>query len=256
MGYDGIIYENAKDHFPHMIYLPDGTKHYIAFYPTQIKSIDNIGTFDAYNPNIYYQLKDDKVPATLSNIKMFERATDTLRDIVMVTNNAKEFVFRENEANIGKAKTIDVYDNASNKVLLLKELQTKKADQSILDRMLWYAVENGYDYLALPKGDWKAINNQIETIDIKIDDDTFTQRQAIPITQEMAEEVMSRGEQLFQLKPNSSLSEYESTKVNVNTLRLAIKAGGFTQNSLNVEGEGGAGDTKLFLELTSIRIYR
>lgn len=255
MGYDGIIYENAKDHFPHMIYLPDGTKHYIAFYPTQIKSIDNIGTFDAYNPNIYYQLKDDKVPATLSNIKMFERATDTLRGIITITNNAKEFIFRENEANIGKAKTIDVYDNASNKVLLLQELQTKKADQSILDRMLWYAVENGYDYLALPKGDWKAINNQIETIDIKIDDDTFTQRQAIPITQEMAEEVMSRGEPLFRLKPNSSLSEYESTKVNVNTLRLAIKAGGFTQNSLNVEGEGGAGDTKLFFRTNFHKEY-
>ena len=249
LGYDGITHIGGGR--------VGDTEHrvYIAFYPTQIKSIDNIGTFDAYNPNIYYQLKDDKTPVTLSNIKMFERATDTLRDIVTITNNAKEFVFRENEANIGKAKTIDVYDNTSNKILLLKELQTKKADQSILDRMLWYAVENGYDYLALPKGDWKAINNQIETIDIKIDDDTFTQRQAIPITQEMAEEVMSRGEPLFRLKPNSSLSEYESTKVNLNTLRLAIKAGGFTQNSLNVEGEGGAGDTKLFFRTNFHKEY-
>lgn len=255
-GYDGVIYEAQMieyGYYGHRI--TKTAKTYVVFNPTQIKSIDNIGTFDAHNPNIYYQLKDDKVPATLSNIKMFERATDTLRDIITITNNAKEFVFRENEANIGKAKTIDVYDNTSNKVLLLKELQTKKADQSILDRMLWYAVENGYDYLALPKGDWKAINNQIETIDIKIDDDTFTQRQAIPITQEMAEEAMSRGEPLFQLKPNSSLSEYESTKVNVNTLRLAIKAGGFTQNSLNVEGEGGAGDTKLFFRTNFHKEY-
>lgn len=247
-GYDGVILNDGKE-------LTSQFLEAIVFNPTQIKSIDNIGTFDAYNPNIYYQLKDDKVSVTLSNIKMFERATDTLRDIIMITNNAKEFVFRENEANIGKAKTIDVYDNTSNKVLLLEELQTKKADQSILDRMLWYAVENGYDYLALPKGDWKTINNQIETIDIKIDDDTFTQRQAIPITQEMTEEAMSRGEPLFQLKPNSSLSEYESTKNNLNTLRLAIKAGGFTQNSLNVEGEGGVGDAKLFFRTNFHKEY-
>jgi len=39
-GYDGVINNNEE---------------YIAFYPTQIKSVYNRGTFDKNNPNIYYQ---------------------------------------------------------------------------------------------------------------------------------------------------------------------------------------------------------
>lgn len=45
-GYDGIIYENQFE--------GEG-KSYIVFNSSQFKSVDNRGTFDAENPNIYYQ---------------------------------------------------------------------------------------------------------------------------------------------------------------------------------------------------------
>lgn len=43
-GYDGV-----------MITAPDGTVLVNVFDSKQIKSVENIGTFDAGNPNIYYQ---------------------------------------------------------------------------------------------------------------------------------------------------------------------------------------------------------
>ena len=42
--YDGVIVKGV-----------DGSETYVAFEPTQIKSVYNKGTFDANNPNIYYQ---------------------------------------------------------------------------------------------------------------------------------------------------------------------------------------------------------
>lgn len=45
MGHDGVIYNDAHDYFPNMV--SEGTRHYIAFHPEQIKSLDNQGT---YNP--------------------------------------------------------------------------------------------------------------------------------------------------------------------------------------------------------------
>lgn len=53
LGYDGIIDESVSQKFN--MNIPAGTTHYIAFNSTQIKSVDNRGTFDESNPNIYYQ---------------------------------------------------------------------------------------------------------------------------------------------------------------------------------------------------------
>lgn len=52
-GYDSIIIQNTR-------YDADSAEsstnnQYVAFYPEQIKSVDNRGTFDAENPNIFYQ---------------------------------------------------------------------------------------------------------------------------------------------------------------------------------------------------------
>lgn len=55
-GYDGVIIKNLKDKPIEGEYggqTPD--THYLAFNNTQIKSVDNQGTFDSDNPNIYYQ---------------------------------------------------------------------------------------------------------------------------------------------------------------------------------------------------------
>lgn len=59
-GYDGVIIRNTRDHYnskreakgdkPHLVV--------VAFDPTQIKSVDNVGTFDATDPRILYQSGD------------------------------------------------------------------------------------------------------------------------------------------------------------------------------------------------------
>ena len=54
LGYDGIVDSTVSDKFSNMNLSPE-TTHYIAFEPTQIKSVDNNGNFSADDPNIYHQ---------------------------------------------------------------------------------------------------------------------------------------------------------------------------------------------------------
>ena len=54
LGYDGIVDSTVSDKFSNMNLDPE-TTHYIAFEPTQIKSVDNNGNFSADDPNIYHQ---------------------------------------------------------------------------------------------------------------------------------------------------------------------------------------------------------
>ena len=55
LGYDGIVDSTVSDKFSNMNLDPE-TTHYIAFEPTQIKSVDNNGNFSADDPNIYHQV--------------------------------------------------------------------------------------------------------------------------------------------------------------------------------------------------------
>ena len=50
LGYDGIVMD-AETYFPRMKYT-EGTKHYILFDPTKVKSLFNRGTYDPSNPDI------------------------------------------------------------------------------------------------------------------------------------------------------------------------------------------------------------
>ena len=54
LGYDGIVDSTVSDKFSNMNLSPE-TTHYIAFEPTQIKSVDNNGNFDPEDANIYHQ---------------------------------------------------------------------------------------------------------------------------------------------------------------------------------------------------------
>ena len=62
-GFDGIIMDADKEFgsgrkMGQAMAMDEGTKHYIVFDPANIKSIDNQGTFDTNNPNIYMQNKN------------------------------------------------------------------------------------------------------------------------------------------------------------------------------------------------------
>jgi len=59
IGFDGIIYKDASKHFENFgargngEKIKPGTRHYIVWDSRQIKSVENQGTFDPSNPNIY-----------------------------------------------------------------------------------------------------------------------------------------------------------------------------------------------------------
>ena len=57
-GYDGVIFENITDEGPFGQGYGWDDKIYVAFTPTQIKSVNNRGTFDASDPRILYQGAD------------------------------------------------------------------------------------------------------------------------------------------------------------------------------------------------------
>lgn len=77
-GYDGIIIQDTEVDYASA--QADTNTQYVAFYPEQIKSVDNQGTFDAGNTNIYYQGKDKKSELSLimaTNVKI-----STINDIL------------------------------------------------------------------------------------------------------------------------------------------------------------------------------
>ena len=59
IGFDGIVYKDAAQHFPNFGSSGDGkaikpgTRHYVIWDSRQIKAANNQGTFDPSNPNIY-----------------------------------------------------------------------------------------------------------------------------------------------------------------------------------------------------------
>jgi len=72
-GYDGIIDNTVQEKFPNMEIEP-GTAHYVVFEPTQIKSVDNRGSFDPQNPNIFKQGDRGTFNRLTNVIKVMETA--------------------------------------------------------------------------------------------------------------------------------------------------------------------------------------
>lgn len=68
LGYDGIVLNNTNVDTRSYENLHDV---YVAFYPEQIKSVNNQGTFDENNPNIYFQRKRVEAPGQM---KLFQDA--------------------------------------------------------------------------------------------------------------------------------------------------------------------------------------
>lgn len=76
-GYDGIIIHPdflQGDEWPEL-----QNKQYIAFYPNQIKSVFNRGTFDPNNPNILFQLA--KPEAAKSLLDIYAKISDRILDL-------------------------------------------------------------------------------------------------------------------------------------------------------------------------------
>jgi len=55
LGHDGVHYRNAKSFFPGMEGVTEDTDHWIAFSPEQVKSVDNLGTFNPKDNRYRYE---------------------------------------------------------------------------------------------------------------------------------------------------------------------------------------------------------
>jgi hypothetical protein len=93
-GFDGFIIPNADQRFKNMG-MEEGTVHYIAFEPTQIKSTGNKGDFDPNNPNI------------LAESEQFGLFGGT--DEIMTLNKAQELQVDEARAELQQVKAEQEY---------------------------------------------------------------------------------------------------------------------------------------------------
>ena len=96
LGFDGMIVNNVYDS-----HTADGTiNDYIAFEPTQIKSAtDNVGTFDASNPDIRYSLATD-----MARDAVMTALEGAGIDVEMATPEMVEDVLRARDAEFMSAK--------------------------------------------------------------------------------------------------------------------------------------------------------
>ena len=65
-GYDGVIIKNTMDMHSYSV-KPEWTDIYVVFEPTQIKSIENDGTFNKINPSILHQQAQEIVKGTFEH---------------------------------------------------------------------------------------------------------------------------------------------------------------------------------------------
>lgn len=168
MGYDGIIDDTVARRFKNVPGMQEGTTHYVAFEPNQIKAVDNTGAFDSDdNRFMYSSLKPSysavgtfggRVPAqpprdTLSRIEgqfqynvIAPRMEKLLRlvggkigiDQHKAQSIAEGTIYNLQDKNIGIAKLIDrvranggTISDASD-TYLREQLMTGKAEAAIL----------------------------------------------------------------------------------------------------------------------------
>lgn len=85
-GFDGVVAEYGD------------RKHYVAFFPNQIKSTENVGTFDPSDPRILYQSKYDEILAR-------QRQLEGLRAAIKDPETGKVYVGSSHQAAIESLPT-------------------------------------------------------------------------------------------------------------------------------------------------------
>ena len=109
---DGVIVRNIRDDWAQN----DGGEiatTYIVFNPEQIKSVNNQGTFDAENPNIYYQSEIDRENIETSFGDTLENITDAVKADVL--NIAVENNLSEDEFSFEDIRVYGSYSKGQNK---------------------------------------------------------------------------------------------------------------------------------------------
>ena len=166
LGYDGIIDSSVTDKFSNMN-MEYGTTHYIAFYPEQIKAIDNRGTFNAENPNIYYQSAYHGTPHKFDNfstehIGSGEGAQAHGWGLYFADNKDVSEDYRKRL--VGTEETI-LYNGESPKYI---EFKSGMNNSQLLDAILYRGKEGVINHLEKSKPfgkDTKELIDYVKSID-------------------------------------------------------------------------------------------
>jgi hypothetical protein len=89
-GYDGLIFDDANR--------GSLATSYVAFSPSQIKAVDNRGTFDPNDPRILHALADDRAPAA-------EPETETTTPEAALGNRINDYLNKASKALASKIKS-------------------------------------------------------------------------------------------------------------------------------------------------------
>lgn len=169
--YDGIIIHNIRDDWSQRDDGGEVATTYVTFNPEQIKSVDNQGTFDKSNPNIYFQRTNrDNIN---SNIE--ENFNDTTENITSYIKDDIQNILDENNVDESEFKLEDIkiygsYSTSTNKKgsdldFLVQYSGTMKEDVAFnmfADNNLSITDKNGNDV----KVDLNPINSSLSgTID-------------------------------------------------------------------------------------------
>lgn len=113
-GYDGFITEDMEQ--------------IVVLHPEQIKSVDNQGTFDENNPNIYYDVEDEAPKKTEAPIT---QEAETVEDELEVPETVADKIIR-GESRFGKLYTewVDRYTPIENLVKKAEQKTGEKLDTS------------------------------------------------------------------------------------------------------------------------------
>ena len=174
-GYDGIKYINQIE------WADENRYDYIAFKPEQIKSVNNQGTFDASNPNIYYQNAgtnyQEQVQDIKNNLEYKKFVNKVLTGNLSQQEKRKLFRIGKTPAKLIEAGLPDNTVSIGYKVIE-KAQNNKNADHNLSKETIskvWEALKNPIAVIKAEQNEnEKKENNRYSAIlDLKDDNGKF-----------------------------------------------------------------------------------
>lgn len=151
-GHDGVIIKNIRDGWSQN----KGGKvadTYVVFSPEQIKSVNNQGTFDAENPNIYYQGANTNYREQLEDTKVNFESFDELQEAFKneVEQTPEDYKINNLEDAL---KDLDITENKP------KEVKTPFETIQVRARNIEHIINSESDKLR-----YKSINRMFATLE-------------------------------------------------------------------------------------------
>lgn len=231
LGHDGVIIRNIIDK---RFTDSEGSlgNDYIVFNPEQIKSVNNQGTFDAENPNIYYQSEIDRENIETSFGDTLENITDAVKADVL--NIAVENNLSEDEFSFEDIRVYGSYSKGQNK------------DTSDLDFLVQYSGSMREDDAFNMFADAELTQEDVNGNAIKIDINPVKIEKSGTIDEHLADM-----DALYQENNNKLIMAHATKAERIDDI---IESGEFVAPSLSITRKGSVElSTKKFGDVLFLR---